>query len=358
MNIILMVIIVVVLVLLIISTYFYNNLNHDKNFIRKIFKSGFSEKRAMLPDGTHLNYGEGPKNGERLLLIHGQGVDWKNYAKILPELSKHFHIYAIDCHGHGKSSKNPDKYTAEKIGKDFIWFIENIIKKPVYISGHSSGGLLAAWIAAHSIKNVQGMVLEDPPLFSTGKDRCKKTYAWVDNFRLIHQFHQQKEQTDYLIYYLENSYWKEKLGKLWNSIIKQAKTFRKKNSEATFRIFYLPPSLNKIWETASNSDYDLNFGETFYDCSWFENFDQSESLKKVKCPSILIYAKNSKWKQYDENGILLGAMNDNDANLAHKLLSKNKLITIDSGHGVHDEKPKEFIKIVRTILNQKTEKKG
>jgi len=353
MNTLLIICLILIIVLVIVlSIYFYYNLHHDRNLKNKIFSFGFNEKQIGLSNGTILHYGEGPQNGEPLLLIHGQGVDWKSYAKVLPELSKHFHIYAVDCHGHGKSSKNPKSYTAERMGTDFVWFVENVIGKPAYISGHSSGGLLTVWIAANSPKNVKGMMLEDPPLFSTEKGRSEKTYAWVDSFRLIHQFHRQNEETDYLIYYLKNSYWKEKFGKLWDAIIRQATTFRKKNPTGIFRVFYLPPSLHKIWESASNNDYDKYFGESFYDFSWFDNFEQADALAKIQCPSILIYAKNSKWEPYDENGILLGAMSEDDANLAHQILSQNKLVTIDSGHGVHDEKPKEFIEITKSILDQ------
>ncbi|MDZ4133344.1 MAG: hypothetical protein U1E11_09440 [Dethiobacteria bacterium] len=40
------------------------------------------------------------------------------------------------------------------MGNDFIWFIENVIKESAVISNHSSGGLLAAWLAAYSPSNV------------------------------------------------------------------------------------------------------------------------------------------------------------------------------------------------------------
>ena len=51
--------------------YFYNNMNYDKNTARILKNAGFVEKQAVLPDGTVLNYGEGPDNGPPLLLIHG-----------------------------------------------------------------------------------------------------------------------------------------------------------------------------------------------------------------------------------------------------------------------------------------------
>ncbi len=135
------------------SLFIYNNLNYYKSPMRAVWKAGFEEKQATLADGTVLNYGEGG-SGIPLMLIHGQCVSWEDYMDVLPELSKYYHIYAVDCYGHGKSSHNPEKYTAKAIGADFIWFIENVIGEPAVVSGHSSGGLLAAWLAANSPENV------------------------------------------------------------------------------------------------------------------------------------------------------------------------------------------------------------
>lgn len=89
--------------------------------LKAMYRAGFSEKQVKLKDGTVLNYGEGPSNGKTpLLLIHGQGMTWEDYAKVLPKLSKHYHVYAVDCHGHGESDWNPEKYTAKAMAEDFI----------------------------------------------------------------------------------------------------------------------------------------------------------------------------------------------------------------------------------------------
>lgn len=329
------------------GVYVYNNLNYEKGPLRKMMKAGFKEKQVTLKDGSVINYGEGPDNGPALLLIHAQEVSWENYAKVLPKLSKYYHIYALDCYGHGKSSKNPEKYTAEAQGKDFIWFIENVIGEPVVVSGHSSGGLLTAWLAANAPQNVRGIVLEDPPLFSTEMSRTQKTFAWVDGFQTIHKFLQQSEEKDYVIFYLKNNYFKKFFGGGWNGIEKYAISYREKHPNEVLRIYFLPPSLNQIFTSVSGS-YDIRFGNTFYDDSWFKNFDQSETLKKIKCPSVLIHAS---WS-YDENGILLAAMDGKDASRAHSLIKNNELIDIKSGHGVHVEKPKDFTRIMIDFLEK------
>src|SRR5699024_10720990 len=56
-------------------------------------------------DGAKLHYAQGPNNGPALLLIHGQMKDWTTYMRVLPELAKHFQVYAVDCYGHGHSDR-------------------------------------------------------------------------------------------------------------------------------------------------------------------------------------------------------------------------------------------------------------
>ncbi len=70
----------------------------------KTARAGFTEKEATLPGGAVLHYAEGPANGTALLLIHGQTGAWQDYQKVLPALSRHWHVFAVDCYGHGGSS--------------------------------------------------------------------------------------------------------------------------------------------------------------------------------------------------------------------------------------------------------------
>lgn len=324
--------------------YVYNNMNYDKGTAKKLGKAGFIEKQAVLPDGTVLNYGEGPDNGLPLLLIHGQMTSWENYVKVLPKLAREYHIFAVDCHGHGKSSKDPAKYNAQAMGKDFIWFLEKVIGESAIVSGHSSGGLLTAWLAANSPENVLGVVLEDPPFFSTKPDRCDKTFAGL-GFEVIHWFLNQTEETNYTRFYLENTYLQTFFGEGWKGIKNYALKYIKKHPDKPLRIFFLPPSINQAFDLTAGP-YDLGFGDTFYDCSWFDSFEQEETLVRINCPSVLIHTS---WS-YSDDGILLAAMSGDDAQRAHQLIAGNKLVTVKSGHGFHDEKPKEFIKIMLDFL--------
>ncbi|SHE35720.1 Pimeloyl-ACP methyl ester carboxylesterase [Seinonella peptonophila] len=333
--------------LFLIGSYFYTNMTYIKKPLAKMYNAGFTEKQMKLRDGTVLNYGEGPDNGQiPLLLIHGQGMNWKDYAKVLPELSKHYHVYAVDCHGHGGSDKNPKKYSAKEISKDFIEFIKAKIGKKTVISGHSSGGMIAAWIASHSSDLVLGVVIEDSPFFATEPGKQEKTYAWVYDFKLYQDFKNQNKVKDYFTYYLKHNYWRKVFGNLlWNRFSKDAQSYKEKNPNEPVHLFYLPPTINRIFESVTYP-YDRRFGETFYDNTWFEDYNQALVLSKIKSPTIFIKAAT----KYDED-LLLAALSDKDADKVVELLENGKRINIDSpGHDIHYDKPKEFTEIMVNFL--------
>ena len=346
-----------------LALYAHRNMTYDQKDAKLIEKAQFQEKQVTLPDHSILNYGEGPDNGEVLVLLHGQQVSWEDYAKVLGELSQRYHIYAVDYYGHGGSSKFPEKYSAKAIGQDLIWFIQNVIGEAVLISGHSSGGLLATWIAANAPEEVKGLLIEDAPFFATEPGRAEFTFAWL-GFKDMADF-LASGQSNFTRYSLEHTYLAELFGSQTNfdKIVKNpALKFMEKHPQQIPRIWLYPPELkvNQIYDLTANlqdgtGDYDLRFGLAFYDFSWFRDFPQEETLKQVQCPSILLHvAKPANFQDYyDEKGILLSAMDAEDAKRVDTLLSDNILIdNVDSGHDIHVEQPYIFIKAVDDLAKK------
>ena len=333
------------LVAILICAFLLTGLNYKEPAMAKVWAAGFKEK-TFTTDGTTINYVEGPDNGLPLLLIHGQFVDWESYQLVLPELSQHFHVFAVDCEGHGKSSKNPDRYNVQAMGMDLDAFIQQVIGRPAIVSGQSSGGLLALWLAANSPQNVLGIVLEDPPLFSSEYPRIKQTFAW-DTATTAHDFLQQSSEKYYLDYYiLHSQMWSYFPKGFQKGLYNWDQFYRSVRPGSPVQFFFVPLSLREIFTGLQM--YDPRFGLAFYDGSWNKDFDHAEALAQVKCPAILIHAN---WYD-DKNGILIGAMDANDANRANSLMPNSKLETVNSGHDVHVEDPSAFIKIVIDFGNQ------
>ena len=130
-------------------------------------------------DHNGLKYYEIANNLQPLVLIHAQGVDGSSYTNVAKQLSKKFHIYSIDCYGHGGSRHDPATYNIKSISEAVIDFIEHVIQNKVWLVGHSSGGLIAAFIAAKT-DLCDKLILEDPPFFASQGERRKKTFnMWI-----------------------------------------------------------------------------------------------------------------------------------------------------------------------------------
>jgi len=111
-----------------------------------------------------LNYAEGPDNGPPLLLIHGLTNRWQVWMPILPTLTLRWHVYAVDRRGYGKSGRVPGRYFPMDYISDLAALLDNLIKEPTVIYGHSAGGQLALALAAKHPHLVRAVIAGDPPL--------------------------------------------------------------------------------------------------------------------------------------------------------------------------------------------------
>lgn len=103
-----------------------------------------------------------------LLLIPGQSESWWGYERALELLAEHFRTYAVDLRGQGRSTWTPGRYTLDLFGNDLVRFIDLVIGRTTFVSGLSSGGVLAAWLSAYAKPGqIRAAIYEDPPLFSS-----------------------------------------------------------------------------------------------------------------------------------------------------------------------------------------------
>ena len=111
-------------------------------------------------DGTRIALecrGKGPS----LLIVHGGSGDRKRWAPLLPLFASRFSVCAMDRRGHGESEPGPD-YSLRKESEDVIAAV-NAQPGPVFVLGHSIGGVFALE-AAFMSKKISKLVLYEPPL--------------------------------------------------------------------------------------------------------------------------------------------------------------------------------------------------
>ena len=94
------------------------------------------------------------------------------------------------------------------------------------------------------------------------------------------------------------------------------------------------------------NEYDVDFSKATIDGRLTEGFDPESTLKKIKCPVLLIQAR---WSRHETWG-LLGALEDKDAEKISSIVKDLKYVKVNALHDVHLSKPKVFIKVVNDYL--------
>lgn len=304
------------------------------------------EEKYYSNSGILLKCYEMYNNFQPLVLIHAQGVDGKSFVDVAKRLSKKFHIYSVDCYGHGGSLHASEKYNIKSIGYAIIDFIKNVVKSKTWLLGHSSGGLIAAYIAAET-DFCEKLILEDPPFFASQGDRRKTTFNYVDLSTVCHNFNVQDEQKDFVLYYFSNQYaWNffpdKSRDNIRRKLVKMATSYRSKHSDKDLKVMFWPKVGLAGFQGMNH--YDPLFGEKFYNDSFHCGISHEDILKKIKCHTVFMKAKTD----VSQDGILLAALSEEDAERVSKIVPDCELIHFDCGHGIHIENPKAF---VRCLLN-------
>ena len=141
---------------------------------RDVDLAGVTTKQGYLTakDGTRLFWyswrGEGRRRG-RVAIMHGYGEHAGRYEHVAVALVRAgYDVAALDARGHGKSG-GPDAFveTFDDYVDDFHGFIEDVVDgwegdSPLFVLGHSNGGLIAMRYALRRPKGVTAFAVTSP----------------------------------------------------------------------------------------------------------------------------------------------------------------------------------------------------
>jgi pimeloyl-ACP methyl ester carboxylesterase len=116
--------------------------------------------KARSMDGTSLAV-ECTGAGPTLLIVHGGTGDRRRWTPLFPLWEQHFTVCAMDRRGHGESEAG-STYSLRKEFDDVVAVV-NILPGPVFVLGHSYGGV-CAMEAAFLTDKIAKLVLYEPPL--------------------------------------------------------------------------------------------------------------------------------------------------------------------------------------------------
>jgi len=97
-----------------------------------------------------------------LLLVHGVGPDASQiWTPLVDELSATYHVVGVDLPGFGRSTQTNQLYSPANYARFLDWLVARTITGPYLAVGHSLGGALTLYYAAHCARRPERLVLID-----------------------------------------------------------------------------------------------------------------------------------------------------------------------------------------------------
>ena len=282
---------------------------------------GFIEK-SFSATQVCINYAEGPPNGPPLLLLHGLSRDWRSFSVLLPELSRHFHVFALDLRGHGRTDRVAGSYRIAEFAQDVTEFVRARFPLGAAIFGHSLGAMVTMNVAASGKCPVKAIILGDTMI--TPENFCRSLYAPL--FRQLYELLRHTQSHAMLA---------AGMGKILIPV---------PGLNEPVRIEELPGNTSEAlaeWaRCALQTDPDAI--AMTVDGRAFEDWAPHKTLPRISCPTLLLQG----------NPELDAMLSDDDVKLALRLLPNARRIQFPLlGHALFMQQPKPVLDTVIKFLS-------
>ena len=251
-----------------------------------------------------INYAEGPVNGLPFVLLHGGTARWQELNPLITELEQHWHVYACDKRGHGKSDRAAS-YRVVDFFPETVAFIRDHIGAPTVLLGHSGGAIVALGVAAQIPELIRALILLDPPLFL--REESLKSSSPYDYFLGVYHILTKQRAT----------------RAVFSEIFPEM-------DEAGIQ--HLDDMIRQV---------DLEFVKVLLEDRFFEDLDVPATLEKVTCPTLMLYGEIEK-----------GAVaRDRDVEFFLDHIPNGTAIQIkDAGHLLQWDQPVRTLKHIEEFL--------
>jgi esterase len=241
--------------------------------------------------------------GEPLVILHGLFGSLDNWMTLAKKLGEHFEVFLVDARNHGQSPHS-NEFNYDVMADDLYGFLmEHQIIDPI-ILGHSMGGKTAMQFAMNYPNKLSKLIVVDiapksyPVHHTAILDGLLSLNLAIINTRKGVDEELSKTIDDFSTrqFLLKNLYWVEK-------------------DKLAFR-FNLPVINDKI-----------------------EIIGQGlENIEPFKKPTLFIRGEKSNY------------IKESDYEAIKNIFQNTEIITMNTGHWVHAEKPVEFLQIVSSFL--------
>lgn len=100
--------------------------------------------------------------GEPIVLIHGLSGSSRWWVRNVPVLAEHFQVYLIDLPGFGTMRRLHSRFVLDEVSAWVVAWMKAVGIECAHLMGHSMGGYICIWIAAHQPEVVNRLVLVSP----------------------------------------------------------------------------------------------------------------------------------------------------------------------------------------------------
>lgn len=252
--------------------------------------------------GFKLHYAEAG-SGPAVILLHGNGSDWRRWQLTVDALATDFHVLALDQIGHGESDKPLANYSSELLVDFLVGFMQALQIPRATLVGNSMGARVAVATAVHYPSLVERLILVDGAGYrSVGPP----TAAQLRVLQLLNcSTLAEARELAKRLYYDDSRVTEALVAETYTRRLKVAYTISKLG-EATVK------GLSGVTE---------------------------EEMRSITVPTLIV------WGKEDEMALLA------TAERLHKDIAGSQLAVIDQcGHLPQMEKPEEFNQLVRGFL--------
>jgi len=111
-------------------------------------------------------------SGPPLVLLHGGFQTWRCWRRVLPALSTHFHVLAVDLPGIGDSSHPAAGYDVETVARDMLALLDAQGIGSFFAAGHDLGAGVTVALAALAPERVQAFAFMEYLLCGFGFEQA------------------------------------------------------------------------------------------------------------------------------------------------------------------------------------------
>lgn len=139
-----------------------------------------------------LHYIEYKNEYPQLLLLHGLTANaYAFHGLIQAGLAEQFSVISVDQRGRGLSTKPAFAYSIREHALDVIGLLDHLGIERIHIAGHSFGGLMATYLAAHYPARFEKVIILDaapemnpntPKMLEAALSRIDHRYPDFDTF--------------------------------------------------------------------------------------------------------------------------------------------------------------------------------